>query len=636
MRTYLYHLWNWVFLLLALSACSAEDEIGGGKDPSGEAKGNVYVRLSVGVAGASHLRATDVAETPGTEAENKIHSFYLLVFDEGKSALVWSGKIEGLEPGTSKTFLIDNVLVGKTYHFYGIANLTSAQYKAITQSNDPLRYVMAAKGSDQYNYTSVINTFVPGSNGDAESVANGILMSSEGTPKAIRPEAYENGTEREPFQIEINLRRAVAKVHVLAKPTASESDYIKTYKGEGNNSTSGMGFIRLENVHYFMNGTNRSLYPFAVTKDNKPIDPNMSWDRYISGNDFNEAACAEDFIHYDRRTLAELEPEKMTNNGMNGFRFHKVGTYDDSRYQATVNNSSADNRYTKGLYTPENLFDAPAQLGDNIKKVLDAYPLALPMVSSVAIAARLAPRKVIIPGDFVTNIGEDMTTFEKEGKVPVSESSTMYKPYETEDLARWEEMKDRYDFETPCDWDKLSSAATGAKEGETTPAFCEVDFGKLKDGQTATDRDKEWDIRFVLTLALKYNNMYSAEGYTATTYPSGSFWVYYDEKNQNEGYRYMTCDVALSEALKGERLNILPHIGGWGYYYAYIENTDNTSNSTDPHVYANSPVRRNTYYLLTINLIATPGSTVTSNDYIRVNMRSLEWIYKGKGTLVLE
>lgn len=207
MKTYLYHLWNWVFLLLALSACSAEDEIGGGKDPSGEAKGNVYVRLSVGVAGASHLRATGVAETPGTEVENKIHSFYLLVFDEGKSALVWSGKIEGLEPGTSKTFLIDNVLVGKTYHFYGIANLTPAQYKNITGASDPLRYVMAAKGSDQYNYTSVINTFVPGSNGDAESVANGILMSSEGTAKPIRPEAYENGTEREPFRIKIYLRR---------------------------------------------------------------------------------------------------------------------------------------------------------------------------------------------------------------------------------------------------------------------------------------------------------------------------------------------------------------------------------------------------------------------------------------------
>ena len=231
-------------------------------------------------------------------------------------------------------------------------------------------------------------------------------------------------------------------------------------------------------------------------------------------------------------------------------------------------------------------------------------------------AARLAPRLVITTANFYNNIEADYKEYKEHGSV----TGKLYTP---DDWKRWNEIKNRYKWDTPCSWEKLSSEN-----------FREVDFGTVAGGQSGvSDYQKEQDIRTMLTLSLKLSKHYSESGYNITLYPAGSFFVYYDQENSK--YYYMTSAVAVSEALKDVRSQILPHVGGWGYYYTYIDPATD-DNSKDPHAYVHSQVYRNYYYLLTIHTILTPGSTVTSNDYIRVNTERLEWQYTGKGTIDLE
>lgn len=631
MKKYL-HILGGLLATLILASCARQEEFLPEPSPD-EQGGGVYVRLHLRMARGPLTRAGGAdsdGETPGTDDENKIHNFYLLVFEKDGTQPVWTGEIADIQNGGTATHRIDNVYLNRTYRLYGIANLTRTQFNAIIASARPLEYVLGDKSSSAH-YTDVIDVLAPGSHGEANQAARGVMMSSEG--KDLQITDTDRGTEANPLNVTIDLKRVVAKVHVLATidPNTLNQDknyqFLRTYKEDGgSNSTTGMGYIRLDRIRYFMNGTNRTTYPFARftgTSDSKSYsDPNMDMGEYgwdNSENDFDIALVNQDFVYYNQHSLAQFEPEQILNNTQTGFRFHTLESWDESRYAATVNSPASDNRYTHGLYTTENLFTLPAE-GSDLRNELNNYDRntgnPLPMVSSVGVAARLAPRLVITTAKFYENIEEDYEKYKKDGTV----AGKLYTP---DDWKRWEEIKSRYNWNTPCDWEKLSSEN-----------FYQVNFGKVAIGQPdVSDYQKEQDIRTMLTLSLKLSNHYSESGYNITLYPAGSFFVYYDQKNSK--YYYMTSAVAVSEALKDVRSKILPHVGGWGYYYTYIDPVTD-DNSKDPHAYARSQVYRNYYYLLTIHTILTPGSTVTSNDYIRVNTERLEWQYTGKGTIDLE
>lgn len=631
MKKYL-HILGGLLATLILASCARQEEFLPEPSPD-EQGGGVYVRLHLRMARGPLTRAGGAAsdgETPGTDDENKIHNFYLLVFEENGTQPVWTGEIADIQNGSTATHRIDNVYLNRTYHLYGIANLTRAQFNAIISSGNPLTYVLGDKSSSAH-YTDVIDALAPGSHGEANQAAQGVMMSSEGSNLKITD--TERGTEANPLKVDIELKRVVAKVHVLATIDQTSNDpnqkyqFLRTYKEDGgSNSTTGMGYIRLDRIRYFMNGTNRTTYPFArftETSDSKSYsDPNMEMGEYDwndSENDFNIALVNQDFVYYNQHSLAQFEPEQILNNTQTGFRFHDLESWDEIRYAATVNNPTSDSRYTQGLYTTENLFTLPEE-GSDLRNELNNYDRntgnPLPMVSSVGVAVRLAPRLVITTANFYNNIEADYEEYKKNGTV----AGKLYTP---DDWKRWEEIKSRYNWNTPCDWEKLSSEN-----------FYQVNFGKVAIGQPdVSDYQKEQDIRTMLTLSLKLSNHYSESGYNITLYPAGSFFVYYDQKNSK--YYYMTSAVAVSEALKDVRSKILPHVGGWGYYYTYIDPATDDS-SRDPHAYARSQVYRNYYYLLTIRTILTPGSTVTSNDYIRVNTERLEWQYTGKGIIDLE
>lgn len=80
----------------------------------------------------------------------------------------------------------------------------------------------------------------------------------------------------------------------------------------------------------------------------------------------------------------------------------------------------------------------------------------------------------------------------------------------------------------------------------------------------------------------------------------------------------------------------VPYTQGWGYYYTYIDtNGDGMTESSGPIEYSKSQIVRNTYYILIVNGFSKPGNSITSPSTIKVNTKSVEWIYGGRGDIDL-
>lgn len=85
--------------------------------------------------------------------------------------------------------------------------------------------------------------------------------------------------------------------------------------------------------------------------------------------------------------------------------------------------------------------------------------------------------------------------------------------------------------------------------------------------------------------------------------------------------------------------NYVPYIGGWGYYYTYVNNNNNKESYGKPtgtSDYQYGQVERNRYYILNINSFSSPGSSFTNPDYIDVHTVSKDWIYGGEGEVILK
>ena len=77
----------------------------------------------------------------------------------------------------------------------------------------------------------------------------------------------------------------------------------------------------------------------------------------------------------------------------------------------------------------------------------------------------------------------------------------------------------------------------------------------------------------------------------------------------------------------------MPHIGGWGYYYTYLDEFGAPHEGRTP--YTASQVTRNTYYLITVEKFGVPGGSTSRPEYIRVNTEPVVWDYEGKGDIDL-
>ncbi|MBM6659387.1 Mfa1 family fimbria major subunit [Bacteroides gallinaceum] len=122
-------------------------------------------------------------------------------------------------------------------------------------------------------------------------------------------------------------------------------------------------------------------------------------------------------------------------------------------------------------------------------------------------------------------------------------------------------------------------------------------------------------------------------------FPEGTYF-YHNKKKAFYTYGAMGRDGVSMDDIDtnpGVFGDFVPYIGGWGYYYTYVDNREDyelTPNDWN-EFYRHGQVERNRYYILNITGFSRPGSSVTNPNYIMVHTYSLPWEKGGSGEITL-
>lgn len=652
---------------VCLPGCSRDDldeELPAVEEPAEEPSvGDAYIRFRMnlrsgmpagtraGEAGDAAGGAGAVADSlPGSSREDAINTLDLFVFDaETEAGTLFShvslGKTQIASIANSKQVITPvSVIKGKKVRIYAVANLPEAKRQLfVPNMTGPKIYFM----STQDDYWKVIDEFVPGCAGKQELLESsggaipmtGLFKTADGSSELVFTEKHMS--EPTALNVTADLTRIVAKIHVLAKTTeeytlsnGEKVRYVVAEDNEDQNAaglaestedfTNWLGWIRLENVRYMPNGTNKSTYLFPQVHSaaaDKLMDRNMSLDDYIVGGQFNAPKWSRDYSFYN---VLALHRENISAG-----RLARVEAYDADRMQDPVPNGKTP--YTRGMYCLENYFDEPTNeenrgLFERFEGKKGTSSDAIPMVTSVSIAAKLTPRYIVVLADYL----DRMDAFVKEFSNAPDEFRAKYglirSDFTEEDVKLWRMFKEeRYkdDF-----------------TGEATLYRNKV-FRIIK---TKTEKDAA----AIINWSLMCNELWSGSDFDFENgkYPAATFYVYdtnYDfsqslDTEWKQRYLYLTAGAVA--AAKDENVRIktysVPHLGGWGYYFTYL-NQQGAAN--DPETgrtpFTASQVTRNTYYLITVGNFGVPGGTITRPEYIKVNTMPVGWDYKGKGDINL-
>lgn len=168
---------------------------------------------------------------------------------------------------------------------------------------------------------------------------------------------------------------------------------------------------------------------------------------------------------------------------------------------------------------------------------------------------------------------------------------------------------------------------------------------------TDTEVDLYQKIERFLALCLKVQGAYRNPGteWQANFFTPGTYWTvplpYTDPVTgkQETKYYFITERMARTPGtLTGVRNKIVPHVGGWCYFFSYIEdynvkNSEDITHYSDPNMgYVNSQLLRNTYYLPQLHRITVPGNGDDGGTYIEVNTFSIPWGDAGEGKTFLD
>lgn len=608
--------------------------------------GNVYIRLQMnlnsdGPAGSrSASRAgegsTDPETTPGTPQEEAVNTVDILVFDAETDKLTDIVFLDEAQVGqiTSDDGIVVPIFAkqGQAVKIYAAVNMTATMRQFFTLGSTGTNFSLSSTGN---SYWDVINEFVPGSNGKQatlEDNTNGCIpMTGQFKVESVSADDTDNTassdeitikghtTKDNPLSVKADVSRIVAKVHVLAKT----EEYTVTSGGKDEkvqyaiahdkpDSNEWIGWIRLANVRYILNGTNKSTYIFPQENGtDKPYpwkDRNMDLATYRNGRMFSN--YENDFMFYDGMSL-HRENISPTSH------FAKAAPYDETTLKNTEDGLDVPNRYTAGLYCLENYFDTPTTDFEE-DKFYDTRVDAIPMITHVSIAAKLTPRSIVVRNDyndrmsdFVKAYGNDPDDFRKQYGLTAGD-------FKDSDKDRWETIKKRY-------------------FGTTSETY-RNDFRII-------ETKSEADAADLINWSLMINNLWSGDDadFENGKYPASTFYVYdthYDgeqpaETTWNQRYLYLTAGAVNAASDKNIKIKTysVPHIGGWGYYYTYLDQLKQTDNGKTP--YTASQVTRNTYYLVTVGNFGFPGGTVTRPEYIKVNTMPVGWDYSGKGDINL-
>ena len=438
------------------------------------------------------------------------------------------------------------------------------------------------------SYTRAINEFAPyefmpqfGVTGISKRDI-GIAMTGQavsGLEKVFDLHGYTSPDN--PLALTVDLKRVVAKalLTVDAATTDNMNGYVPdvAYAVIASKNTN-KGWVRISDIYYFPNGTNKSLYWFEQENHK---DPNSDLTYYISSTEsdaelsLNTEKYQNDFVYYNQTEQYKLY-----------YAYYQAQKFD----QETDKNNS----YTAGMYFLENTFTIP----DEYDSQLEAYKLALPMVTSISIALRYTPKEIYV----------------EKGLYDRLESGTGMSASERQE---WENMKKKY---------------TNGKPWEDKSWTGDVDAVIFND---------EADAQFVLTMSLKLNKAYISSTeygnqvtngtYSGSKFPDNTFFAFTPDSDSDTGsntdtflYHYYTY---------GARQNItnpiyyVPYVGGWAYYYTYLDGTDTNENPTK---YSASQVTRNTYYILKLNKITRLGGSKTDPNNIQVNTTVVPWKKGGR------
>lgn len=652
----------WILLSLAMmmlfAGCS-DDVLREDLPEEEKPAGNVYIRLQMNLNsnGPAGSRAASRAgegstdpETPGKGNENAVNTVDILVFDATTDELTDIVFLDETQIGqiTSDDGIVVPIFAkqGQKVKIYAAVNMTAAMRQFFTLGSTGTDFSLSSTGN---SYWDVINEFVPGSNGKQETLEateGGIPMTGQFKVESVSDGDTDNTigsgditikghtTKDNPLSVKADVSRIVAKVHVLAKSipfkisSGEEIEYAiassKTPTEQDltdKNYNDWIGWIRLSNVRYILNGTNKSTYIFPQANDLESQYPwkdrNMDLAHYRNGRMFSN--YENDFMFYDGMSL-HRENISPTSH------FAQAEQFVQDRLDNTKEvPDPTPAPYTAGLYCLENYFDTPAANSDD-DNFYDTRVDAIPMITHLSIAAKLTPRRIVVRKDykdrmdgFVEEYNDNRDNFRKKYGLTAGD-------FTDEDAERWGKLSDRYSNSTDGDYFKDEQFVY------------RTEFRIIK-------TESEADAADLINWSLMINNLWSGDDadFENGKYPASTFYVYdthYDgeqaaETTWNQRYLYLTAgavNAATDENIKIKTYSV-PHIGGWGYYYTYLDQLKQTDNGKTP--YTASQVTRNTYYLVTVGNFGFPGGTVTRPEYIKVNTVPVGWDYSGKGDINL-
>lgn len=571
------------FALLLTGGCQEQNCVE--EIDTSHARNSLYLNLSLRVNDGSGAvsRATDEGVIPGTDDENTIHSLYIYLFNSETGDLVYWADITNLyQADNTKTYVIklQDLNLPENVSIYLAANLTRQQAESITSPT-------ASYKTNATSYTRAINEFAPyefmpqfGVTGISKRDI-GIAMTGQavsGSDKVFDIHGYTSPDN--PLALTVNLKRVVAKALLTIAPASSNKIAEGYDKNEAyaviESGNDNKGWVRISDIYYFPNGTNKSLHWFEQ-EDN--ADPNPDLTKYISsaGTDaelsLNTENYQNDFVYYNQTEQYKLY----------------YAYYQAQKFDQRIDDS---NTYTAGMYFLENTFTIPKETS-GYKTQLESYKLALPMVTSISIALRYTPKEIYV----------------EKGLYDQLESGTGMSASERQE---WADMKTKYTNKEP--WDDTSWSDVGA-----------VIF---KD---------EADAQFVLTMSLKLNNAYISSTeygnqvtngtYSGSKFPDNTFFAFTPETNTDESFLYHYYTYGARQKIENP-IYYVPYVGGWAYYYTYLDG-DGT-NTTNKAVYSDSQVTRNTYYILKLNKITRLGGSKSDPNNIQVNTTVVPWKKGGR------
>ena len=576
------------FALLLTGGCQEQNCVE--EIDTSHARNSLYLNLSLRVNDGSGAasRATDEDFILGTGDENNIHSLYIYLFNSETGALVYWADITNLyQADNTKTYAIklQDINLPEKVSIYLAANLTRQQAESITSPT-------ASYKTNATSYTRAINEFAPyefmpqfGVTGiskrDIGIAMTGQAVSAAGSEQTFN-NIYQYNSLDNPLSLTVDLKRVVAKALLTVAPASS--DIAEGYdKNEAyaviDSENDKKGWVRISDIYYFPNGTNKSLYWFE--KENN-ADPNPNLTDYItSASDAELALNTEkyqnDFVYYNQTEQYKLY-----------YAYYQAQKFD----QETDKNNS----YTAGMYFLENTFTIP----DGYNSQLEAYKLALPMVTSISIALRYTPKEIYVEKGLYGNLdkGEGMSASEKK---------------------QWDDMKDAY-----VDWKSFE------EETISTDEVKNIIF------------ETEADAQFVLTMSLKLNKAYISSTeygnqvtngtYSGTKFPDNTFFAFTPETNTDESFLYHYYTYGARQKIENP-IYYVPYVGGWAYYYTYLDgdSTDfGEGTNSSKAEYSDSQVKRNTYYILKLNKITRLGGSKTDPNNIQVNTTVVPWKKGGR------